>query len=167
MILLRVRLRERAAEHGEVLGEQINRAAVDRAPAGDDAVAGDLGLLHAEVVGAVLDEHVELLERALVEQQFDALARGQFAALVLGLDARLAAAETGVLPPLLEFVENVFHGPFSPCPLLGYRPPPEQKPYHAAFALSSGLGRKRGPENQTPPPAFAPHRDDELTTSAE
>ena len=108
--------RERAAEHGEVLGEQVDRAAVDRAPAGDDAVAGDLGLLHAEVVAAVLDEHVELLERALVEQQFDALARGQLAALVLGLDARLAAAQAGVLPPLLEFVENVFHGPFSPCP---------------------------------------------------
>ena len=44
-------------------------------------------------VGAVLDEHVELLERALVEQQLDALARGQLAALVLGLDARLAAAQ--------------------------------------------------------------------------
>jgi len=31
---------------------------------------------HAEVGGAVLDEHVELLERALVEQQLDALAGG-------------------------------------------------------------------------------------------
>ena len=114
--LLRVRLRQRAAEHGEVLGEQIDGAAVDRAPAGDDAVAGDLGLFHAEVVGAVLDEHVEFLERALVEQQFDALARGQFAALVLGLDARLAAAQPRLVAPLLQFVENVFHGPFSPCP---------------------------------------------------
>ena len=50
-------------------------------------------LLHAEVDAAVLDEHVELLERALVEQQLDALARGQLAALVLRLDALLAAAE--------------------------------------------------------------------------
>ena len=40
--LLRVRLRQRAAEHGEVLGEHEDRAAVDRAPAGDHAVAGDL-----------------------------------------------------------------------------------------------------------------------------
>ena len=110
MILLRVRLAQRAAEHGEVLGEEINGAAVDRAPAGDDAVAGDLGLLHAEVVTAVLDEHVELLERALVEQEFDALARGQFAALVLGLDARLAAAQPRLVPPLLQPVEDVFHG---------------------------------------------------------
>ena len=93
--LLRVGSRERAAEHGEILGEDEDGAAVDRAPAGDHAVAGDLGLLHAEVVGAVLDEHVELLERALVEQQLDALARGELAALVLGLDARLAAARRG------------------------------------------------------------------------
>ena len=109
--LLRVRLGERAAEHGEVLGEQIDGAAVDRAPAGDHAVAGDLGLLHAEFVGAVLDEHVELLERALVEQEFDALARGQFAALVLGLDAGLAAAQPRLVAPLLQPVEDVFHEP--------------------------------------------------------
>ena len=48
--LLRMRLRQRAAEHGEILGEDEDRAAVDRAPAGDDAVAGDLlALVHAEV----------------------------------------------------------------------------------------------------------------------
>ena len=47
--LLRVRLRQRAAEHGEILGEDEHGAAVHRAPAGDDAVAGDLGLLHAEI----------------------------------------------------------------------------------------------------------------------
>jgi hypothetical protein len=41
----------------------------------------------------VLDEHVELLERVLVHQKLDALARGQLAALVLRLDARLPAAE--------------------------------------------------------------------------
>ena len=62
----------------------------------------------------MLDEHVELLERALVEQQFDALARGQFAALVLGLDAALAAAQPRLVPPLLQPVENVLHKPL-PC----------------------------------------------------
>jgi hypothetical protein len=40
--LLRVRLAQRAAEHGEILGENIDRAAVDGAPAGDHAVAGNL-----------------------------------------------------------------------------------------------------------------------------
>ena len=77
--LLGVRLRQRAAEHREVLGENIDDAAVDGAPAGDHAVAGDFGLLHAEVVAAVLDIHVELLEGVLVDQQLDALAGGEFA----------------------------------------------------------------------------------------
>ena len=74
----------------------------------------------------MLDEHVELLERALVEEEFDALARGQFAALVLGLDARLAAAEAGLFPPLFQPVEDVLH--CSPCPVLSY--PRVQKAYH-------------------------------------
>ena len=126
--LLRVRFRQRAAEHGEVLGEQIDRAAVDRAPAGDDAVAGDFGLFHAEVGRAVLDEHVELLERALVEQEFDALARGQFAALVLGLDALFAAAQAGLAAPLFEFVEDVFHTSALPdSPVFGAKAIPRHK----------------------------------------
>jgi hypothetical protein len=57
----------------------------------------------------VLDEHVELLERTLVEQKLDAFARGKLAALVLSLNARLAAAEAGLLPTLLEFIEDVLH----------------------------------------------------------
>ena len=120
--LLRVRLRQRAAEHGEILGEDEDAAAVHRAPAGDHAVAGDLGLLHAEVVGAVLDEHVELLERILVHEQLDALARGELAALVLRLDAPLAAPAARAGAALVEPVENVLHGPLLACWLL--RPPP-------------------------------------------
>ena len=108
--LLRVRLRQRAAEHGEVLGEDEDAAAVHRAPAGDDAVAGDLRFLHAELVGAVLDEHVELLERVAVHQELDALARGELAALVLVVDAALAAAAAGTGAAFVELVENVFHG---------------------------------------------------------
>jgi hypothetical protein len=41
----------------------------------------------------VLLEHVPLFEGAVVEQQLDALARGQLALGVLGVDALLAAAE--------------------------------------------------------------------------
>ena len=78
--------------------------------AGDDAVARDLLLLHAEVDRAVLDEHVELLERILVHEQFDALAGGELAALVLRLDARLAAAEPRRLAAVFELVDDVFHG---------------------------------------------------------
>ena len=108
--LLRMRLAQRAAEHGEILGENIDRAAVDGAPAGHHAVAGDLGRLHAEIVAAVLDEHVELLERIVVEQEFDALARGQLALGVLGRDALLAAAQAGAGAAAVEAGEDVFHG---------------------------------------------------------
>src|SRR6185312_622578 len=90
-------------------GEDEGLAAVDRAPAGDDTVARHLGLLHAEFGRAVLDEHVELLERALVEQELDALAGGQFAAGMLRLDALLAAAKLGARAPFLEGVQDVLH----------------------------------------------------------
>ena len=106
-----VRFRQRTAEHGEILGEHVGRAAVDRAPAGDDAIARDLVFLHAEVGRAVLDEHVELLERAVVEQQFDPFAGGELALLVLGVDAGLAATEARHVAPALEFRDDVFHVP--------------------------------------------------------
>src|SRR3981081_2044819 len=47
--LLRVRLGQRAAEHGEVLGKGEHGTTVDGAPAGDDAVAGNPAVLHDEV----------------------------------------------------------------------------------------------------------------------
>ena len=101
--------RQRAAEHREVLGEHVDHAAVDGAPAGDDAVAGDLGLLHAEVGAAVLDVHVELLERVVVHEQADALACRELASAVLGVDAHLAAAEARLRPPPLQFLQHVLH----------------------------------------------------------
>ena len=61
-------------------------------------------------VAAVLDEHVELLERALVEQKLDALARGELAALVLRLDARLAAARAApARAGASSLLEHVLH----------------------------------------------------------
>jgi hypothetical protein len=42
----------------------------------------------------VLLEHVPLFEAAFVEQQFEPLARGQLAPLVLRIDAPLAAAQS-------------------------------------------------------------------------
>src|SRR5215469_10154634 len=106
---LRMGLGERAAEHGKILGEGEYGAAVDRAPAGDDAVAGNPALLHAELGRAVLDEHVELLERALVHQQLESFARGELAALVLRVDARLTAAGARASTTFFELVENVLH----------------------------------------------------------
>ena len=108
--LLGMRLRQRAAEHGEILGEDKDGAAIDGAPAGDDAVAGDFRLVHAEIGRAMLDEHVEFLERAFVEQQLDALARGQLAALVLRVDAAWPPPSLARRAPRFKLVENVFHG---------------------------------------------------------
>ena len=85
---------ERTAKDREVLAvDEHHAAAVDRAIADDDAVTEDLVTLHAEVGAAVLDEGIPFLEAAFIEQELDALARGQFAACVLLVDARLAATE--------------------------------------------------------------------------
>ena len=80
---------KRPAEHGEVLRENVDEAAVDLPVAGDEAVAVDHLLVHAEVAAAVADQLVQLTEGAFVEQQFDALARGQLAFLVLPRHAAL------------------------------------------------------------------------------
>ena len=146
--LLRVRLRQRAAEHGEVLGEGKDAAPVDRAPAGDHAVAGDLRLLHAEVVGAVLDEHVELLERVLVHQELDPLARGEFAALVLRVDAPFAAAAARAVAALFEPVDNVLHACPRPCDA---RPgSPRQISIARLGAFASWSGRLSGSGDAAP-----------------
>ncbi len=87
--LLRHHLAETAAEDSEVLREDEDDAAVDRAVPGDDGVTPGAILLHLEVVGAVTDEGVELLERTGIEQLFDPLARGHLALRVLLLDRRL------------------------------------------------------------------------------
>ncbi len=62
----------------------------------------------------MLDEHVEFLERALVEQQVDALARRQLAAGMLGCDALVAAAEFRAGAAFFKGVEDVFHSIFLP-----------------------------------------------------
>ena len=63
--------------------------------AGHHAIAWHLLVGHAEIDAAMLDEHVRLFEGVGVEQQLDALAGGELAALVLRLDPALAAAEPG------------------------------------------------------------------------
>ena len=57
----------------------------------------------------MLDEHVEFLETALVEQKLDALPCGQLAAGMLRLDALFAAAELGAGAPFLEGIQDVLH----------------------------------------------------------
>ena len=52
-------------------------------------------MVYAEVARAVYDELVELLERAVVEEELDALARSPLTRAVLSLDARRASALFG------------------------------------------------------------------------
>ena len=103
---------ERAAENGEILGEDEDQPALDAAVAGDEAVAVVFLLGHAEVVGAMRDQLVGLLEGAFVEQELDALAGRHFAFFVLALAALLSAAVFGQLIARLQFGEFLFevHG---------------------------------------------------------
>jgi hypothetical protein len=100
--LLAVHLAEGAAEHGDVLGEDRHRPAVDGAVTGDDAVAERALGLHAEVGRPVPGELVELGERPGVEQRVDPLAGGHLARGVLLLDRALAAGVRGFLHAPLE-----------------------------------------------------------------
>ena len=69
--------------------------AVDAPEAGDDAVARDDLLVHAEVAAAMGDELVDFFECAGVEQQVDALARRQLAGFALPPQPILAATQLG------------------------------------------------------------------------
>ena len=102
-------LRERSAEHGEVLAEHENDPAVDPAPAGHHAVARHPLFFHAEIAAAMLDEHVVFFEAVQIEQHVEPLARRQFALGMLGLDPPLAAAESRRVAPFAKFCKNFLH----------------------------------------------------------
>src|SRR5207253_3562039 len=103
---LRVALAERSAEHGEVLREYIEQAAVDRARPGYDSVARDFLVGHSEVGRVMLDEHVIFFEAAGIEQHAQPLARGQPALGMLRRDALFAAAHSGTFAPLFELFDG-------------------------------------------------------------
>src|SRR6185312_10337659 len=116
---LRVGFAQAAAEDGKILAEHIGHAAVDGAPAGDHAIAGDDGFGHAELDRPVGDEHVVFLERARIEQHFEPLARGELALAVLRVDAAPAATQPGVIPALVQGSDDLVHvSPNSPTVLL-------------------------------------------------
>ena len=94
--------RQRAAEDGEVLREDIDEASGDRAVAADDAVAGRPAIADAEIGAIVGHEDAALFERAGVEEQLDALPGGEPAAFLLLGDAGRAAAFEGALAAFVE-----------------------------------------------------------------
>jgi len=64
----------------------------------------------------VLDEHVEFLERAGIEQHVDPLARRQLALAVLRLDAALAAPSRAALRRILQLFQHFLHSD-TPAPV--------------------------------------------------
>jgi len=88
-----MRLAQAAAHDGEVLRINIHQPAVDRAPAGHDAVAERLVLFQPELVVVMMHKGVNLAEAAGIKQHVQAFARGLLALIVLPLDPRLAAAQ--------------------------------------------------------------------------
>src|SRR6266850_1998453 len=102
-----VGLAERTAEYREVLGEHEHRPAVHGAVPGDDTVSRDELLVHAEVVAAVDDEAVELLEGARIEEPLYALAGGKLPLGLLALEALGPPARLGLAIPAPQLLKPV------------------------------------------------------------
>ena len=105
--LLRVGLRERPSEHREVLREDVHQPPMDAPVPGDETVAGNDLLVHAEIAAAVRHQLVQFFESVLIQQQFDALARAQFAFLVLPRAPLRPAPLLGGLMTAAKFVQAV------------------------------------------------------------
>ncbi len=101
---------------------------------------GIFDLLHAEIGAAVLDEHVELLEGAFIEEEIDAFAGGELAARMLGGDALFTAAGAGDLAARFQLFKNLVHSPSSATSMRTVKQPvamPSNPP-------QSDAGRRRG-----------------------
>src|SRR5690606_41788976 len=110
-----------AAEDGEILRKAVHGAAVDAAPAGDDAFAQ--GLLG--IVRRALDERINFNERAPVKKLLQALSGRLLARRPLLLHPPLATAAPAASPPLLQLLQLFRHGHVPQCespPIRSARP---------------------------------------------
>ncbi len=87
-----VHLTQGAAVDGEILSESKHFSPVDGAMTGDHAVAGNDVLVHVKIPTAVFNQRIDLLETAVVKEEFKSLSSRHLAAVVLRFDAGLAAA---------------------------------------------------------------------------
>jgi hypothetical protein len=85
----------RPAHDSEILCKDIDHPAIHRAPARDHPIACGTFGLHAEIGAAMGHEHVEFFKAALIQQQFDPLARGQLALGMLRINAALPHPPAG------------------------------------------------------------------------
>ena len=109
--LLGVGCTERPAVHRKIIGVDKDLPPVDLAVSRNDAVAGNMALLHSEIGAAVLHKLVELDKRALVQKFLDAFASRKLAARMLFFYAIDATAQLRIAIALLEFAVLVlcFH----------------------------------------------------------
>ena len=98
-------LGQRTGENGKVLRVHVDRPAGQPAVTGDDTIAEELDLLHAEIVAAMQLEGIVLFKGAGVEQGLNALAGGFFAFLVDLVDLVLTPAQKGLCPLLLQLLQ--------------------------------------------------------------
>ena len=99
---------EASAIGREVLGEEEHSPPVDRSISGDDRIPGRAMVFDAETCGVMPHEHVELLERVLVEEELDALARRQLAEVVLAVDRALVRRGERGLAQDAQLLDAVF-----------------------------------------------------------
>ena len=99
--LLRKDLTERAAEDARVVREEKDLPPVNRAIPGHHAITRDFLFAHSEGLGPVDREGVQLGEGSWIQEQIDALARGQLSLGVLLL-RRIAAPVHGVVFALAQ-----------------------------------------------------------------
>jgi hypothetical protein len=92
----------RAAGHREILTGDVNGPAADSSAAGDYAVGRERLAGHAEVGGAMLGEHAQLLQAVAIEKILEPLARGQFSFEVLLVGPFGASALPQLIFRLLE-----------------------------------------------------------------
>ena len=98
-------LRQRPAEHREVLGVSENLPSINVAVSGHYRITQEPLPLQPEVRRPVRDEPVYFCERAGVHQEFQPLSGRFLAALVLLVDSALSAAQRGLLAELQQVLK--------------------------------------------------------------
>ena len=96
---------------GPALGQEVggragHRTAVHQAEAGNDAVAGDFLLAHAEVVAVVAHMHADFREGAFLKEVPHAVAGCHFALFMSLVDLFLTAAEDYLLAAAVQIVNQ-------------------------------------------------------------
>ena len=94
-------------------GENIDQPTIDHPLAGDHTIARDFLFFHSEIGALMLNEHVIFFKRALIEQDLDTLARGEFALFMLALDTVCTSAKPRLFSFCLQCFDYVLH---APCP---------------------------------------------------